>query len=255
MTTSEESGVWAKRFTGFTTVLSTIVAVLVGITTLKVNDVESKLQTIESELRVRESERELIFRLFASVTDTLKANDGRQIRATKNVVSALAPANLRDDFLAILTAAEGEIYDREQAESGRLPTVSRPTGDQSSVSWGEWDIDIFWCSGSGAIAQNQADRLQQAIKADKAAGRIRSRILPDARKIEQGFGDVFGYQVRADADDEGELAMAEEVANFSSAYLLQRPDVLPMKQANPTKWYLSVFVCPELQASGNVSDD
>ena len=226
------------RFAQAAAVLSALTTALVAYNTYQVS-------SFETELRRVESNRELNFRLYASISEALESNDARRIQAVRTIVMTMSPEPLRDGFLDALRAGEESIFDSEQLDvrvPAAPPSVSDPTV-AGREGWGEWDFDLFWCSVSGVGAQGQAERLREALIADGAAGRVRVRVLPESRRAQVG-AETFGYEVRGEV---GEEAIAERLVS------LARREVTPEfrfvsidsdDQPVKTRWYVSAFLCP-----------
>ena len=227
------------RFAQAAAVLSALTTALVAYNTWQVS-------TFEAELRRVESNRELNFRLYASISEALESNDARRIQAVRTIVMTMSPEPLRSGFLDALSAGEESIFDSEQLDvRAPVPTraASPPAGDDVE-SWGEWDFDLFWCSVSGVGAQQQAERLEAALRNDGAEGRIRVRVLPESRRADVG-AEAFGYEVRGEA---GEEAISERLVSLARREVA--PDfrfvsIAEGEQPVRTQWYVSAFICPE----------
>lgn len=228
------------RFAQAAAVLSALTTALVAYNTYTVSQFESELKQIESD-------RELNFRIYASISEALESNDSRQIQAVRTIVISMSPEDLRDGFLQALDNGLGSIFDEEQVDvaAPRVRTASQPVAGSGPVSWGEWDFDIFWCSVSGSTAQKQAENLRDALIDDGAQGRVRVRILPESRR-QQVSESAWGYEVRGET---GEEAIAEKLTDLGRRVVSPEFSFIPIEQEERTQWYVSAFICPNVSGA------
>lgn len=158
-----------------------------------------------------------------------------QVRPRGEVDSATPPGPTQDEPIA----AEGIVYRSQVLAAGD------PLG---------WDVDIFWCSGGGPVAEgrNYADGLtvgRQLAAISSARGRIgnekvgRIRLVP-LPASRQGVRDGVqlpssgdGYQIRPEPN---ELIFADPLRALISSGPRQFQHV---RSDTPTRWYLSIFTC------------
>lgn len=112
---------------------------------------------------------------------------------------------------------------------------------QSDFDWEDFDYDIFWCSGSGLGARTQADAIAEALKQEGARGRIRSRILPEAKRKLVGLTALNRYEVHFEPN---ETEQANAISQLAYQVTSQKFETKPNTSKTKTAWYLSVFVCP-----------
>jgi len=203
----------------------------------------------DSTLRTIESERELNFRIYQSISESIESGNAQRIRAVRALVDALASDELKQGFLSALDSGEVQIFVAEEAATPRARDAAPPrpgsAGAGASV-WGDWDFDVFWCSRSGAGAESQAKAIVDAVKAQGARGRIRDRVLPESIRQQGTYAELQPYEVRY---EDGEAAQARAVQAVAAKALGGTP--VALKEITPktaTPWYVSVFVCPEPSA-------
>ena len=198
-----------------------------------------QVSQFDTDLRQVESERELNFRIYQSIAESIESGKPQRIRAVRALVDALATEGLKESFLSALESGEVQIYGSEQA----LPAGPGRPADADRVDWEDWDYDIFWCSSSGSAAETQANAIVAAIQSQGAKGRIRSRVLPDSIRATDPEASGEQYEVRYEAS---ERPQAEAVGNLAQSIInasgsLNLLEIAPDK---PTPWYISVFLCP-----------
>lgn len=182
----------------------------------------------------------------AAQIETFRADDASNLRARDggNVVP-VAQAQTANAVvatqLASATAAAGTL-----SYKARVLSAGSPTG---------YDIDVFWCAGdreadNAAVAQRAAVSL--AAKADTLQpvgpgvrfGRVRLRPLPIALQTQGSYADR-GYRIVYDLGP-GDRAAASAVKSVLDAS--SPPAFTPGTSDKPSKWYVSVFVCPAASA-------
>ncbi|MDJ0657145.1 MAG: hypothetical protein QNJ40_23500 [Xanthomonadales bacterium] len=214
-------------------VLGAVATVLVAINTWQVSQFETDFRQVESE-------RELNFRIYQSIAESIESGNPQRIRAVRALVDALASEDLRDSFLSALETGEVQIYESQQA----VPAGGARTTDAVREKWGDWDYDIFWCSSSGSAAESQANAIVAAIQGEGAEGRIRARVLPDSIRATGSYSSLQDYEIRYEESErkraEAVGAIAERTISIPGSFNLR--EIAPLK---PTPWYISVFICPE----------
>lgn len=217
-------------------ILGTVATLLVAFNTWQVSQFDADLRQVESE-------RELNFRIYQSIADSIESGKHQRIRAVRVLVNALATKELRKSYLSVLETGEVQIWERQEAIlSGPAELAGTPR-----TNWRDWNYDIFWCSSSGAGAEAQANAIVAAIQAAGAEGRIRSRILPDSIRADDPYKSTEQYEVRFEASEETQATQVAELAGRAigqpGSFNLRR-----IEPSKPTPWYVSVFACPETSA-------
>lgn len=229
----------AARFAQMAALLSAVTTLLVAFNTWKVSEFETDLKQVESE-------RELNFRIYQSIAEALESDDARRIRAVRTIVSAMSPDHMKEGFLEALAAGEDDIYKKEEVAVVRQTAISRVPAmpSEEDNEWGGWAFDLFWCSSSGAAAQEQAEILRDALEEAGARGRIRARVLPESRR-QQVSDAPTGYEVRGEV---GEENISRKLVEFANTALQPNEPFrfVPIQQDRKTAWYISAFLCPEV---------
>lgn len=146
--------------------------------------------------------------------------------------------------------------------SRTAPAVSYQTKVLAAGRKEGWDIDVFWCQGSGeaelyATAYQAAAELArlstagQPIEPGVILGRVRLRSLPV--RFQQDPGYAARDTVLVYDGGRGEKEAAEALRRR----LRERPQLPPFALVPSTgrsQWYLSAFVCPPAAARATVSD-
>ena len=151
---------------------------------------------------------------------------------------------LRQGGAPEVKASIGRILEQEEKFQNKVSTApDRIREDTPSHKWGEWDLDIFWCSLSGDIAKQQAEIIGEQLLAEGAKGRIRIRELPDSINAKSGY-QVKGYAIRR-SNNERETANALKLLAEKSLKNkgVQAEFSLGLTRQS-TPWYISAFVCP-----------
>ena len=65
-----------------------------------------------------------------------------------------------------------------QQEAVVKPAAAAKPRDSDATSWGDWDVDVFWCESSGNDARAQSEAIVGALREEGATGRLRSRASP-----------------------------------------------------------------------------
>ena len=148
--------------------------------------------------------------------------------------------------LELALAEKNSEVDKLLTQAG-ISEVTRKKPFAYSI-WEDWDFDIFWCDTSGAKAEGQAEVLREALVADGARGRIRTRVLLESvRKKNPDYLRADGYLVRI---EEHERPIGEALSVFATRTLSLSEDIeidpfVPNETIKATPWYVSVFLCPE----------
>jgi hypothetical protein len=174
----------------------------------------------------------------------------RMAQAVQQAIGRIAPPDaaaaaqleeLRFDAEDVAVRAEAQQKEIERSpEIATAAAVANAAGTGSTIKWGNYDFDIFWCEGADS-ANNQvlATKIADLRAQDpKASGRWRLRPLPDAVNRRPGY-NVSGIQVRVSSEDERPLAQ-QLIASIQKLGVAQAT-IKPTVQKTP--WYLSVFVC------------
>ena len=134
-----------------------------------------------------------------------------------------------------------------------LAGISEQAAGKQKVAystWGDWDFDIFACSASGPKAEGQAEVLKEALIADGARGRVRTRVLSESVRAQNpDYLLATGYLVRI---EEHERQIGEALSLFAKQELSLTEDVqidpfVPNGKIKATPWYVSIFLCPDIE--------
>jgi hypothetical protein len=214
---------------------------------------KASLDSLTAERNLRRFDEDLTFRIYQAVSDSLKTKDTKQQQAATALVIVLAAEPLRTQLLQVFDNAETtapevrktvmKVLQTEekfqQEEAAVQPKPSKPPTPASGGSWGEWDVDVFWCERSGDMARSGAEAITKALHDEGARGRLRARILPDSINAQPGYR-MRGFVIRRDAGEEERATALKTVAE--RALPGTQFEVTPSRQA--TRWYLSAFLCP-----------
>lgn len=148
---------------------------------------------------------------------------------------------------ATAAAASAIVSSGAETYQAKVLSAGSPTG---------WDVDVFWCAGGNEAARVRdaglaASALATAANAKTQVmpgityGRVRLRPLPEALQGPRSYAGR-GYRVVFD-NAPGEANAAKAVlATINSGAPTQ---FTPGRSGTPTKWYISVFVCPAATSS------
>jgi hypothetical protein len=139
-------------------------------------------------------------------------------------------------------ADNASIVEHPSPATAEQPSKQDGSGSSARSVFGTYDIDIFWCEGSGKVAERQAAAIHKALLEKGAAGRIRTRLLPDTINAQQGYG-ISGYAIRRHGGDEQVAAAPASV----SQTVVPGTQFTVELSGQPFRWYLSAFVCPAIQ--------
>ena len=211
-----------------------------------------KLKEAEAQLKRDESSRKLSFDLYQEVKKILEKKDRTPSDedALKVLVESLADDPFRYKLLSVLSvsaanpgvkqsAKESSTFFQEQAElslkqsePSSQPALSKPA--QGSI--GSYDIDIFYCATKKSSSEPLAQKVL-TLRQQKESGRWRSRLLPDSVNQQPGYG-ISSNEIRYNPPEE------LPVAKIIQQRLKDQGIESRLKETlQPTKWYLSVFVC------------
>ncbi len=107
-------------------ILGAAATVLVAFNTWQVSQFDTKFREVESE-------RELNFRIYQSIAESIESGKPQRIRAVRVLVDVLAAEELRESFLSALETGEVQIFESQQA----LPTGGVRLADDQRVDWGD----------------------------------------------------------------------------------------------------------------------
>ena len=215
---------------------------------------QASLNKLTTERSLKKFDEDLTFRVYTAVTDALKTGDARQQQATSALVIVMAPEPLRTQLLQVFDKSQTtspevrnevakvlkteQSFHQEESLIKPAAAASRPSPAPGG-GWEDWDVDVFWCEGSGEDAREQADKVVAALKQAGARGRLRSRVLPDSINARSGYR-ISGFVIRRDLGEEERAAALQALAQKTLPATTFEISV----SASATRWYLSAFVCP-----------
>lgn len=212
----------------------------------------AKLAEAETQLKQAEAGRKLSFDLYQEVKQVLEKKDRtpRDEEALRVLVEALADDPFRYKLLSVLavgasspsvkqSATESSTFFQEEAQ---LNSRQRPSGAENNLARptqgliGNYDVDVFYCSGRQASSQPLAEKAK-GLKNKDETGRWRLRSLPESINQQPGYG-VSTNEIRFNAPDELPVAriLQERLAGAGIQARLR-------ETLQPTKWYVSIFIC------------
>jgi hypothetical protein len=226
----------------------------------ELNDINAQVTFNKEERKERESNQEFNLKIYEIVTQSLEEQNAKKQEAAQAFVVVMVDEPLRSSLLNVLKqggAPEvkkniGEILQAEEKfkNATTLDTnlVVKPELEEEvipSYKWENWDFDIFWCTESGSIAEQQANLIGEQLLAEGSKGRVRIRELPESINAKAGF-QISGYGIRRSNKAETEVANA--LKKLSEKVLLDKNDIkitFGVSVSNQdTPWYVSSFVCP-----------
>lgn len=120
----------------------------------------------------------------------------------------------------------------------------------NAVDWRNFDLDILWCEGGGALAEQQAERIRAVVAADEERrssrlGYTRKRPVSATRWIANRFPQkVDGVQLHVD-DLPSEKAFAERIVNLIRGEGVETASVhISPADAQVSQFYVSALICP-----------
>lgn len=250
--------------------ISVVTAVMVGLLNYQVSINDQELRSRDQELQERlgaidllvkkskeereerESNQDFNFKIYEIVTKSLEENSAQKQEAAKAFVVVMVDEPLRSSLLNVLKQGGeltvkqkiGQILKAEKkfkSNEAVIPKKKREVA--SSYNWGEWDIDMFWCSASGTIAKNQAELIGEQLVAESAKGRIRVRELPDSINAKSGY-QMDGYAIRRNSNEKEAATALKLLAERTLEKSGDRGSFIISLTRQSTPWYISVFLCP-----------
>ncbi|MEH6652391.1 MAG: hypothetical protein V7707_20435 [Motiliproteus sp.] len=245
-------------------------AVMVGILNYQVstNDQELRIRDQQLEERIgeidllvkkskedreeRESNQDFNIKIYDIVTKSLEEGNSNKQEAAKAFVVVMVEEPLRSSLLNVLRqggapavkANIGRILAQEESFQNKTSTAPEKTReDTPSYKWGEWDLDIFWCSVSGDLAKQQAKIIGEQLLAEGAKGRIRIRELPESINAKSGY-QVEGYAIRRNNNEKEAARALKSLAEKSLKNSGAQVEFSLGLTRQSTPWYISAFVCP-----------
>lgn len=245
-------------------------AVMVGILNFQVstNDHELRVRDQQLEERIgeidllvkkskedrdeRESNQNYNIKIYDIVSKSLEEGNPNKQEAAKAFVVVMVEEPLRSSLLNVLRqggapvvkANIGRILEQEEKFQSKVSTVPEKKREETpSYNWGEWDLDIFWCSVSGDIARQQAELIGEQILAEGAKGRIRIRELPESINAKSGY-QIEGYAIRRNSNEKEAASALKFLAEKSLKNGGIQAEFSLGLTRQSTPWYISTFVCP-----------
>ncbi|MGR5094592.1 hypothetical protein ACPV5O_05035 [Vibrio maritimus] len=223
----------------------------------KIVEVDSVVKQSEQALKELKQRREVEWKVYEEVLDSLGESKKHQEAAKSLVVVMVEDARLRGSLLALfeqsnikdvaddaraIRVSENKFQKEDEAIASR--DLSSRNKIASDHEWGEWDFDVLWCESSFRNNKAEANLIAKEIKnSTNTTGFVRVRKIP-ATKLSTSSFSHFGYKIYWDIEEEREKDLLVEIVSKvlgseKSEYLEVEPN---MDAASP--WYLSVFVCP-----------
>lgn len=218
-------------------------------------ELDRLIKSSSEERAQRESSQAFNLKIYEIVTRSLEEQSAQKQEAAKAFIVVMVDEPLRSSLLNVLRhggdSKVGKEIGKILKEEARfknpfafIPRGLKPvTSPSASHDWGKWDLDIFWCTTSGAKAQNMATMIGEQLIAEGAKGRVRVRELPDSINSRQGY-QIEGFVIRRNSN---EKTVAEALKSLSEKTLSKTGEKLTFtigltRQATP--WYISTFICP-----------
>ena len=221
--------------------------------TKKVSEIDLLVKKSKEERAERESNQNFNIKIYDIVTKSLEEGDSKKQEAAKAFIVVMVEEPLRSSLLGVLKqgsepevkAGIGRIIEQEKKFQSSVSTAPEKTHESDpSYNWGEWDIDIFWCSSSGEKVKAQARAIGEQLVAEGAKGRIRIRELPESINAKSGY-QIDGYAIRRNSN---EKEVSDALKILSERVLKNRNLNVEFSvgvSLQSTPWYVSIFLCPE----------
>lgn len=218
----------------------------------RISDIDLLVKKSREEREERESNQEFNIKIYDIVTESLEEGNAKKQEAAQAFVVVMVEEPLRSSLLNVLKQGAapsvktniGQILEQEQKfkrstyVSPKKSYVQAPT-----YNWGEWDIDIFWCTESGDRAKQQAELIGERLLAEDAKGRIRIRELPESINAKAGY-QIEGYEIRYNKEERKAASALRTLSREALARGETKPDIKMGLSRQDTPWYISTFVCP-----------
>ena len=105
--------------------------------------------------------------MYEAVKESLLAHDAKQQQVVSALVIAMVEEPLRTKLLQVFDQSEttarevktevARVLETEQSflqqEALVKPAAAAKPRDSDATSWGDWDVDVFWCESSGDDAR------------------------------------------------------------------------------------------------------
>ena len=218
----------------------------------RIGEIDLLVKKSKEDREERESNQNFNIKIYDIVTKSLEEGNLKKQEAAKAFVVVMVEEPLRTSLLNVLRhggaptvkANIGRILEQEEKFQSKVSTApEKKREDTPTYNWGEWDLDIFWCSVSGDVAKQQAEVIGEQLLAEGAKGRIRIRELPESINAKSGY-QIEGYAIRRNSNEKEAASalklLAEKSLNNSG---VQAEFSLGLTRQS-TPWYISAFVCP-----------
>lgn len=211
-----------------------------------------KLKEAEAQLKRDESSRKLSFDLYQEVKKILEKKDRTTSdeEALKVLVESLADDPFRIKLLNVLSVGANNLAVKQSAkESSEFfdeqvklslkqsdpPSQAAPS-KPAQGSIGSYDIDVFYCAAKRVSSEPVVQKILTFQKKEES-GRWRPRLLPYSVNQQPGYG-ITSNEIRYNPPEE--LPVAKIIQQRLKDHGIESR----LKETlQPTKWYLSVFVC------------
>lgn len=197
---------------------------------------------LRKETEVLTAQRSYNFQIYNVAKEALSGTEKEQVAAIA-LINAVGEDPLKSALL--------EAFEDSANSSPEIIQIARESllaskfsenvsHNTNSVSWGDWDFDLFHCESSSADAIMHATLMKQALEQDGAKGRIRVRELNTDNEKRY---DVNGYEIRPNSN---EMEMAQKLKQLfiETSPATDADNVSIRVSGQNTPWYLSMFFCP-----------
>ncbi|WP_299668361.1 hypothetical protein [uncultured Psychromonas sp.] len=218
----------------------------------RIGEIDLLVKTSKEEREERESNQNFNIRIYDIVIKSLEDKDLKKQEAAQAFVVVMVEEPLRTSLLSVLKQGGedaikvniGRILEEEEKFQNKVSITPKENAKVTpSYNWGEWDLDIFWCSTSKEVAKHQAEVIGAQLLAEGAKGRIRIRELPDSINAKSGY-QIEGYAIRRNTNEQNTAAALKRLAEKSLRLNGVKVEFnLGLTRQN-TPWYISTFVCP-----------
>jgi hypothetical protein len=262
-----------SKFLSIATAVLALISTGLGIIiTARTAALNQSAAVLEADLKTRQenraediARRQITMLVYQEVKEATKAPQSdageRQQRAATALVKALLKhdlelqqnlqaAILENSLSSVKATATENVFVVEQAISEKRiaertnlekPNEGRQADPQKQFD--HYDFDVFWCEKSGTTAERAAQAINAALLAH-TNGRVRTRILPIARNSDVGYRNN-GLLVGLNPSEESMLSAIVKVADPATESALGAKSNFALKRSRQqTKWYISLFVCP-----------
>jgi hypothetical protein len=233
-------------------VVSTVIGIWVAIATqqlktvsdhqkLRIDAQDSAIRASAEQRAATSAQREYLLKVYDKVIQAVETTDQKKQLVALALVESLEDPALQERLAKVFANAP-TVEDPKTKERAKdiQKTASFTAATQSAAGSAKgWDYDIFWCEESAANQDTAKNVFAALNSGDPTHGRLRLRNWSASQNKQGGYG-VTGYEIRGEASEQPQMEFLKRIIDPAAPQPFQ---LKTTTGANPTPWYLSVWVC------------